>query len=454
MGPMNVAAELAELSRTIDLALLGRRIKAARVAAGLTQLQLAAPEISSAYLSRIESGDRRPDLKLLMRLAEKTNVSLEQFVVGVNTDQRVDLGLELDHASIDIALGNGDEAMAHLGRAREALSDSPASDLWLRLRVLEARANHVLGNLDEAIIALEDLLESGAGPYRLPASLTLTRCYLESGDPNGCIEIGEPLLELLVEHGLGASAEAAEVASSVAAALRDRGDHERAIELCRAIADSTPANVAGQLNAYVAARASKHFAADPNVAAACASIARGRADHAQAQAASARFHAQFAELLLAGPEPDIAAARERLAFASTLAAQHGSDLREVASIRLSFARVLLLEDEFDEALRALPHEEDLAGSVILNASRLLLAGQIQRGTGNPEAARDILAEAARVLGQAGGDRATAQMWYELGAMFDQFGDRESAAEAYREAAEATGLAVVQPNAERAVPQRS
>jgi hypothetical protein len=121
---------------------------------------------------------------------------------------------------------------------------------------------------------------------------------------------------------------------------------------------------------------------------------------------------------------------------------------------LSFAKVLVLEREFDEALRALPHEDDLAGSVILTASRLLLAGQIQRGTGNPEAAHDILAEAARALGEAGSDRATAQMWYELGAMFDQSGDAESAAEAYREAAEATGLAVVQPDGDRAVPQRS
>jgi len=452
---MNVGAQLAELSRTIDLGLLGRRIKAARVAAGLTQLQLATPEISSAYLSRIESGDRRPDLKLLVRFAEKANVTLEQLLVGVHPDQRVELTLELDHAAINITLGNGLQAMEHLGRAREALADSPASDLWLQLRVLEARANHVLGHLDEAIIALEDLLASGAsGPYWLSASLTLTRCYLDAGDPNGCIETGEPLLELLADHGLATSAEAAEVATSVAAALRARGDHERAIELCRRIAESTPDNVAGQLNEYVAASVSKRATSDLNLAAAFATIARARADHAQAQAASARFHAQFAELLLAGPEPNIGAARERLAFASALATQHGSDLQEAASIRLSYAKVLVLENEFDEASRALPDEDELAGSAILTASRLLLASQIQRGNGNLEAARDLLAEAARALGRAGGDQTVAQMWYELGAMFNQFGDSESAAEAYRAAAEATGLAVVQSVGQRAAPQRS
>lgn len=454
MGSMNVGAELAELSRTIDLGLLGRRIKAARVAAGLTQLQLAAPEISSAYLSRIESGARRPDLRLLVSFAAKTHVPLEQFLVGVNPGQRVELCLDLDHAAISVARGDGDAAMMHLDRARGALVDSPASDLWPQLRVLEARANLVLGNLDEAIIALEDLLAGGAGgPHWLSASMTLTRCYLESGDPNRCVEVGEPLLEVLSGHGLAGSAEAAEVASSVAAALRARGDHDRAVELCRAMADATLGTVAGQVDAYVAASAATRSASDLSLAAAFASIARARADQAQAQAASARFHAHFAELLLAGAEPDMATARERLAFAATLATQHGSDPLDTATIQLSFAKVLVLENEFDEALLALPREEDVAGSVILTASWLLLVGKIQRGTGNSEAARDCLAEAARVLAQAAGDRTTAQIWYELGALFDELGDAGSAGEAYREAAQATGLAVAQPDADRAVAQR-
>jgi transcriptional regulator with XRE-family HTH domain len=451
---MNVGTELAELSRTIDLGLLGRRIKAARVAAGMTQLQLAAPDISSGYLSRIESGDRRPDLKLLVRLAEKANVPLEQLVVGVNPSQRVEFRLELDHAAIAITLGDGPRAMVHLGRVREALSDSPASDLWLQLRVLEARANHVLGNLDEAIIALEDLLAGGAsGPQWLAASVELTRCYVESGDPNRCIQTGEPLLEVLVGRGLAGSAEAAEVATSVAAALRASGDHERALEVCRAAADSAPSNAVGQLNAYVAASVAVRSESDVNLAAAFASIARTRADHAHAQAASARFHAHFAELLLAGPEPDIGAARERLAVAAALAAQHSADPRETASIQLSFAKVLVLENELDEASRALPREDDLSGSAILTASWLLLMGKIQRGTGDAEGARGRLVEAARVLPQAEDDRPTAQIWYELGSMFDELGDTQSAGEAYREAAEATGLAVVQPDGERAVTQR-
>jgi hypothetical protein len=62
---------LAELSRSIDPAILGRRLRNARVAAGLTQTQAAGGDASTAYISRIEAGQRRPDLKLLARLADR-----------------------------------------------------------------------------------------------------------------------------------------------------------------------------------------------------------------------------------------------------------------------------------------------------------------------------------------------------------------------------------------------
>lgn len=448
---MNVDAELAELSRTIDLGLLGRRIKTARVAAGLTQAQLAAPEISPAYLSRIESGDRRPDLRLLVRLAVKTGVPLEQLIAGVKPDHRVGVALDLDHAAIALALGSGLEAMTYLDRAREALSGSPAADLWLQFRVLEARVHHFLGNLDEAIIGLEDLVERGAsGPHWLSASLTLTQCYLESGDPIRCIETGERVLDVLASHGLAASAEAAEVATAMAAALRAGGDHEGAVELCRTIAEFASSSGTDQLNAYLSASIAGSSDSDPSLAAAFAAIGRARADHARARGAMARFHAYFAEMLLAKPEPEMEAARERLAFASALAAQEGSDPLDAASIQLSFAKVLVLAGDLDEALRVLPREEDLAASLILIATRHLLLGQIEQRTGKTKAARDSLVKAARMLAGARGDRATAQIWFELGAMFDKFGDKSSAGEAYRSAAEATGLAVAEPDVDRAM----
>ena len=302
------------------------------------------------------------------------------------------------------------------------------------------------GTPTRRVAELEDLLGGGGcGPHWFAASLLLTRCYLESGDPSACIETGEPLLEVLPATAWAAATRPPRSQAGLQHSWA-RGDHERAIELCRAIADSTPDTIASELNAYVAASATKRAASDLNLASRVRlSIARARAEHARAQAASARFHAQFAEFLLAGPEPDIGAARERLALASTLAAQDGSDPREAASIRLSFAKVLVLKNKFDEALHALPTEGELAGSVMLTATRLVLAGQIQRGTGNPEAARSTLAEAARVLGQAEGDRAAAQMWYESRRPVQPARrSRSPRPTPTGRPAEATGLAVVQP----------
>ena len=61
---------------------LGRRIVDLRVAAGLTQEQLAwAAELASkGYLSRIESGQRLPSIELLDRLAHELRVELHEIL--------------------------------------------------------------------------------------------------------------------------------------------------------------------------------------------------------------------------------------------------------------------------------------------------------------------------------------------------------------------------------------
>jgi len=47
---------------------VGERLKRARVAAGMSQRQLAFPGCSPAYISRVESGDRIPSLQILREL--------------------------------------------------------------------------------------------------------------------------------------------------------------------------------------------------------------------------------------------------------------------------------------------------------------------------------------------------------------------------------------------------
>jgi transcriptional regulator with XRE-family HTH domain len=55
-------ARQADLLRKIDPAELGQRLRAARVAKGMTQTDLAGADVSVGYVSRIEAGQRRPNL--------------------------------------------------------------------------------------------------------------------------------------------------------------------------------------------------------------------------------------------------------------------------------------------------------------------------------------------------------------------------------------------------------
>jgi transcriptional regulator with XRE-family HTH domain len=70
-------------SHVDDPAAVGRRLKDARVAAGLSQRQLSFPGCSAAYISRLEAGDRVPSLQLLRKLALKLNADEQFLATGV-----------------------------------------------------------------------------------------------------------------------------------------------------------------------------------------------------------------------------------------------------------------------------------------------------------------------------------------------------------------------------------
>jgi transcriptional regulator with XRE-family HTH domain len=70
-------------SHVDDPAAVGRRLKDARLAAGLSQRQLSFPGCSAAYISRLEAGDRVPSLQLLRKLAAKLNADEQYLATGV-----------------------------------------------------------------------------------------------------------------------------------------------------------------------------------------------------------------------------------------------------------------------------------------------------------------------------------------------------------------------------------
>ncbi len=64
---------------------VGLRLFEAREAAGLSQRELAFPGCSSAYISRIERGERIPSLQVMRELARRTGVSEQALAFGRET---------------------------------------------------------------------------------------------------------------------------------------------------------------------------------------------------------------------------------------------------------------------------------------------------------------------------------------------------------------------------------
>lgn len=98
-------------SHVDDAAAVGRRLKEARLAAGLSQRQLSFPGCSAAYISRLEAGDRVPSLQLLRKLASKLNADEQYLATGVERVEQlppgdVDAEVERRLAGLPGELGN------------------------------------------------------------------------------------------------------------------------------------------------------------------------------------------------------------------------------------------------------------------------------------------------------------------------------------------------------------
>ena len=103
---------------------LGDRLRLLRVAAGLTQTELAGDRFSKEYVSQIERGKTRPTAETVEWLAQRLNVDPAFLSSGISTDERSRVEALLVRAE---ALSKGyryKEADRRLrGRARGGVGD-------------------------------------------------------------------------------------------------------------------------------------------------------------------------------------------------------------------------------------------------------------------------------------------------------------------------------------------
>ena len=227
-------ARQADLLRKIDPAELGHRLRAARVAKGMTQTDLAGADVSVGYVSRIESGHRRPNLQVLTDLCVRLGTPVEQLLMGVAPQELEQIKLTLDFAELSLESGQAQAAEAQAREALEQAEGASLKELVYRARFLVARALEAQGFVDDAIIALETMLSPRVGTVmHIKVGIALSRCYRESGDFSKAVEVGEMTLEQLADTPLDSSDEAVQMAVTLAAAYFERGDTSQAVRVCR-----------------------------------------------------------------------------------------------------------------------------------------------------------------------------------------------------------------------------
>ena len=444
--------------KSIDAALLGRRLRHARQRAGLTQGEAAGSDMSTAYISRIEAGQRRPGPELLMGLAERLKCSPDELVAPDDTVESYDLNLvarltlELDYAELSLRTGGGSEALDRATavlREAEGHSAVPAH-LRRQARLLRALALEATDSGQEAIIELEDTVtdetqdHSTCDPIRLiRALIALSRCYRESGDLSRAVDVGERAEQLVDQAQLRGSTEGLQLAVTVAAAYYERGDTNHAVRLCmRAIEsaehlDSPAARAAAYWNSSIMQSRNGHVAAALPLAKKAIALL-DETDDARNQA---RLRSSLGLLQLRLDPPELEAARANFEQAATDLEFSGSSPADVARNQLGLARTEFFTGRLDEAwdLAELGFQA-MRGSVPLMAAEArVLQGEVAAAQGSVEVAVTAFREAILVLSGVGADRGAAALWFALGGLLQQHGQIDEAMAAYKSAAASTGL---------------
>jgi tetratricopeptide (TPR) repeat protein len=424
-----------------ELSEFGRRVRTARRDRAMTQGDLAGEEISAAYVSRIEAGQRRPEPAVARLLAERLGTTVEYLLTGIEPQTAEEMRLAVRYAELALKSGEAAEAEAQLrvllesGELVGALADEVT---WLLALSCEA-----LGRLDVAVELLEQLATQPAAGRAVAVATALARCYRVSGDPTHAIEVGERVRARLHDDGLDGTDDDIRLIMTLVDAYQEQGDDSHAAQLCREAisraepAASLPARAAAYRNASVLAAGRAGLGEAITLAErALALLSQGEDDRNLA-----RLRTALGVLCLRSDDPrteDAAAHLER-AFVD-LQNCDGKPV-DIARCQLGLAQAAMMSGKPDRAFDAATQAVETVGTSepFLTAQAEVVLGRVEVDRGNRKCAGRHFRHAAEALGSVPSDRDTAQLWYELGELLETAGDDAAALDAFRNAAASVGL---------------
>jgi tetratricopeptide (TPR) repeat protein len=424
---------------------LGERLRQLRVAAGMTQTDLAGDRFSKEYVSQIERGKTRPTRETIDWLAQRLGVDSGFLANGVSADERgrVDAALtragallearrndealeefesiraavlatgmpELEaralagEATVRMRGGDVREAIALLERARAlsegtSFSDVERADVLFRLGVARYKLNSIqtsIGLFDEALKVAErseipsDQLRSNILAWR-------SRCYRRRRDLEAAREDVERALELA--EGLNDKRTAADVYFQ-ASIIADREGHwvlarsyaERAKAAYEELSDR------GNLGRLLNNLGGINFLlGHPDEAVDFLKDAVGIALEVGNDAEAAHAVNGIAQVHLR--TGDVKRAEEQARYALELLGDRLDEIAEIGNAQLVLGRALLEQDRLDEADEALQAGErayDQLSSGSHRASAWVAQGDLAARRGDDRAASRLYRQAADAL---------------------------------------------------------
>ena len=429
-----------------DLGTFGTRLHAARLQAGLSQVELAGDDFHASYVSLLESDKRTPTHDIVAAVALRLGVSEDYLLHGDDPVLANQVALAVTYAEIAVRNGEAEDALAQID-ALVARGGQLSPRLHAQAHRVRAQALEAVGRLRDAATELEELAAAAQDGHRwndyLAITVDLVRCYQQAGDNDHSIDLARSALSQVNGLGLAGSDEHARLAATLVGSYYVRGDLTKAaIEAQQALA-AVESRGSATARGSVLWNASLVAEAAGNIDEALALAERALASFADGDDARAlaRLQVAYAWLLLRTTPPQPQEARKLLTKAHKTLKDVGA-AADLASVETELAVAALMLDEPERALSLLDDASNRLSddSPIEQASARLIRGRVLMSMRRRAQATREYRAAAETLAQTTSGRTAAAAWRELADAYVRLGMVEEAALAYQQALTDVGIA--------------
>lgn len=418
---------------------LGSHVRRLRRAAGLSQAELAGPDLSPSYVSLVEAGKRTPSTEVLRQFAARLRCDPAELLGHVDHVEVQDVELDLRYAEMALEHGDRDNALRSFRAIQEKAPKTEHPDIWYRAETGIARCLEFSGLLEEAVEHYEGLRQDALRFPDRVASLAcvvpLCRCYRELGDLSHAIGLAEGVLNELDALGVPPTLGVVEIASTLVGLYYERGDLSRAVYLAsRTIEQAQKIENRRALGAAYW-NASVVMNQQGKRADALLLIERALAIYSEGddERALARLRNAYAGLLLKADQPDAQVVHELLDQAERSLAKSGNNI-DLAYCETARSRAQLVLGEPDSAVEHATRALELLGPQHrLEAARALIQlAAAHLALGDHTEAQAACERGALMLEASEAGRQAGLAWGELAEMLEECGEYERALYAYRE----------------------